>query len=138
MTVATNEIYGTTDTNIYGDVAVSVQKTRIIYRCGNKACKHTWAHEYRKIFTKMAETIYPRNAMPVRYPAKFNFYRFVAGKLVRYENDTNCPKCGRHGTPNVVVGTLNEAHKCDARCTSAKGGDCECACGGANHGINHL
>jgi hypothetical protein len=24
-------------------------------------------------------------------------------------------------------------HKCDARCTHAKGFKCECACGGANH-----
>ncbi len=27
-------------------------------------------------------------------------------------------------------------HKCDARCTNAKGHNCECSCGGANHGIN--
>lgn len=27
-------------------------------------------------------------------------------------------------------------HKCDARCQSAKGGQCECECGGKNHGIN--
>jgi hypothetical protein len=25
-------------------------------------------------------------------------------------------------------------HKCDARCQSAKGHDCECQCGGKNHG----
>ena len=25
-------------------------------------------------------------------------------------------------------------HKCDARCQSAKGHQCECSCGGANHG----
>jgi hypothetical protein len=25
-------------------------------------------------------------------------------------------------------------HKCDARCTNAKGHKCECSCGGANHG----
>jgi hypothetical protein len=27
-------------------------------------------------------------------------------------------------------------HKCDARCQNAKGHDCECSCGGANHGKN--
>ena len=26
-------------------------------------------------------------------------------------------------------------HKCDARCMNARGHDCECSCGGANHGI---
>lgn len=25
-------------------------------------------------------------------------------------------------------------HKCDARCMNAKGHDCECSCGGKNHG----
>jgi hypothetical protein len=25
-------------------------------------------------------------------------------------------------------------HKCDARCLNAKGRNCECACGGRNHG----
>lgn len=26
--------------------------------------------------------------------------------------------------------------KCDGRCTSAKGQNCDCQCGGQNHGIN--
>jgi hypothetical protein len=26
-------------------------------------------------------------------------------------------------------------HKCDARCQHAKGHECECSCGGKNHGI---
>jgi hypothetical protein len=30
---------------------------------------------------------------------------------------------------------VNVAHKCDARCTSARGHNCECACGGAMHGV---
>lgn len=25
-------------------------------------------------------------------------------------------------------------HKCDGRCLNAKGGNCECSCGGKNHG----
>lgn len=33
-----------------------------------------------------------------------------------------------------VRGTYNAAIKCGARCLSAKCGDCECSCGGANHG----
>lgn len=27
-------------------------------------------------------------------------------------------------------------HKCDARCQHAKGRQCECSCGGKNHGAN--
>ena len=27
-------------------------------------------------------------------------------------------------------------HKCDARCMNAKGHNCECSCGGKNHGLH--
>jgi len=27
-------------------------------------------------------------------------------------------------------------HRCDARCMNARGHNCECSCGGANHGID--
>jgi hypothetical protein len=29
-------------------------------------------------------------------------------------------------------------HKCDARCTNAKGFKCECECGGKNHGAGNF
>jgi hypothetical protein len=38
----------------------------------------------------------------------------------------------------VVKGTFSEAHKCDSRCLNAKGWDCTCSCGGANHGRGHV
>lgn len=34
-----------------------------------------------------------------------------------------------------LKGTFNPEHKCDDRCTHAKGHTCDCSCGGANHGI---
>lgn len=37
-----------------------------------------------------------------------------------------------------ICGTVSEHHKCDSRCTNAKGSDCECSCGGANHGAAHV
>lgn len=40
------------------------------------------------------------------------------GKPIRFQ----LPKNGRY-------------HKCDDRCTHAKGSECSCACGGKNHGI---
>lgn len=36
-----------------------------------------------------------------------------------------------------VAGTYSESHKCDSRCLNAKGHDCTCSCGGANHGRGH-
>jgi hypothetical protein len=41
--------------------------------------------------------------------------------------------CGRQVTFRTVVGKLG-IHKCDARCETSKGHNCECSCGGANHG----
>lgn len=43
--------------------------------------------------------------------------------------------CGRE-YPMVqrIKATLSEKHKCDSRCTNAKGPTCVCSCGGANHG----
>jgi hypothetical protein len=38
----------------------------------------------------------------------------------------------------LVKGTYSEAHQCDARCLNAKGNDCTCSCGGANHGRGHV
>lgn len=33
-----------------------------------------------------------------------------------------------------VEGTYSDKHQCDSRCLNAKGNDCTCSCGGANHG----
>lgn len=48
---------------------------------------------------------------------------------------SECPECGGHrfdGGP--VDGHLSDGVKCDARCQFARRNDCECSCGGANHG----
>ena len=37
-----------------------------------------------------------------------------------------------------VKGTYSESHQCDSRCLNAKGWDCTCSCGGANHGRGHV
>ena len=48
------------------------------------------------------------------------------------------PKDGPHAF-FPVTRTINykdrpSLHKCDARCLNAKGHNCECSCGGVNHG----
>lgn len=48
-----------------------------------------------------------------------------------------CPSCGKYPWLKRVQGEFNPDHKCDIRCTSAKGNVCSCACGGANHGRDH-
>lgn len=36
-----------------------------------------------------------------------------------------------------IKGTYSPDHKCDTRCLNARGWECTCSCGGANHGRGH-
>ena len=49
------------------------------------------------------------------------------------------PKVGPEATMPVTrtifYSQKPSLHKCDGRCIHAKGHNCECSCGGANHGI---
>ena len=38
---------------------------------------------------------------------------------------------------SAVRGTFNPDHKCDGWCLNATGHNCECSCGGKNHGAGH-
>jgi hypothetical protein len=60
----------------------------------------------------------------------------------------NCPACAAAGKRDgigqpvrallaPVLGRFNQSKKCDGRCTSATGHNCECQCGGRNHGSDH-
>jgi hypothetical protein len=96
---------------------------RIIRRCKRKSCGHVWARQY--------ETA-PNTRAPFRIDE--------SGKRV-FASDSyewTCPKCNSQCvTGNTVQGFISE-HKCGAKCLSAIGPNCECSCGGANHGTNWL
>ena len=50
-------------------------------------------------------------------------------------------RCGTFGHKAFMLkpikGTFSKDHQCDSRCLNAKGNDCTCSCGGANHGKGH-
>lgn len=46
----------------------------------------------------------------------------------------SCPDCGMAVRLRRLNGKHNPDHVCDARCTNARGSNCECSCAGANHG----
>jgi hypothetical protein len=96
---------------------------RAIYHCRRKACAHTWARDYPE-----------RDELQPRGWSRSPWYR-LDGTTRRYlGTETTCPKCGdAHGIGQRVKGTFT-ACPCDPRCTSARGHDCQCSCGGANHG----
>lgn len=47
-----------------------------------------------------------------------------------------CPECGQYLRLEVlpINGKYSEKKKCDFRCQDATGHNCECQCGGKNHG----
>ena len=56
--------------------------------------------------------------------------------------DVNSHVCGKCGAADAVVSKRIEIRserldgkKCGGACQSSRSGDCECSCGGKNHGI---
>ncbi len=47
-----------------------------------------------------------------------------------------CSACGGRVLVSEVKGRFKHDVPCDARCTTARGHNCECSCGGANHGAD--
>ena len=81
--------------------------------------------------------------------ANFRYFAEHNGKIVRLANvyhDGHVSTAAHHffgwaedGTKLQVSRKIEyksnpSKHKCDARCTNAKGFRCECECGGKNHG----
>lgn len=63
-------------------------------------------------------------------------------KLVGFIGEGNSRRCftfeGALPVTRVIFRKSNPSnHKCGARCRHAKGGDCECACGGKYHGAGN-
>lgn len=59
------------------------------------------------------------------------------GRFVEYGGDTEmgiCPSCHRAMNYNQLKATLRPDVKCSGICIHARGGTCDCSCGGANHG----
>jgi hypothetical protein len=92
---------------------------RIIRRCQRKACGHTWTLDYTRADGG-------------------SDYRETAAGRVHASNDWRCPVCSSaRVTGNTVRGQVSD-HACDARCMGAVGPNCECSCGGRNHGAHWL
>jgi hypothetical protein len=102
---------------------------RYIGKCG--ACKVTTARDYAETQRKMVGAgMYRREATI--------YGRTVHGWFVKASDDCECGACGAQRWNGKRVEGFTTGHKCDARCTEAKGFRCECSCGGKNHGQGFL
>ena len=75
-----------------------------------------------------------RALFPVGTIKKFDDFSLLVGTVT-----------GKYDTQNFLPVTRivrhdenGSGHKCDSRCRCAKGGDCECSCGGEFHGIDRV
>ena len=64
------------------------------------------------------------------------FIRVEREPAQRHDDFVTCPSCGKVNVLRQVFGSVKLSKKCDARCTNARGHDCECSCGGENHGAD--
>jgi len=55
----------------------------------------------------------------------------------KWQIDVTCPGCRAAVSLTAVMGAMSEEHVCGARCLASTGPNCECSCGGENHGKSH-
>lgn len=113
--------------------------TTVIYNC--KRCKvgrrvdyPNRSETYRGAYWREGTAIGSDRTSRL-YPGAALAYRGTDGAC-RYDGDPLglCPSCSRPMAWDYVKGRHNPDVRCDGRCTHARGGDCECSCGGENHG----
>lgn len=121
--------------------ATATSTFRAILKCRNKNCKHVWALDYRVEGTDRYGLPYgtrelkdgeQASSFDRHYGGRRSYSDDMSGVLRCPDCSCNLPKGGR------VEGKYNPAHVCNAKCMGATSGTCECECGGANHGVNHL
>ena len=65
--------------------------------------------------------------------SKHNYYDGFKRLAGRGQGETGAPAV--YPVTRAIIYKSNPSlHKCDGRCLHAKGQNCECSCGGANHG----
>lgn len=105
-----------------------------IGKCRTKGCKHA---------TRVAEVdvqdldSYRRNpAGELVTPNGTAYDRSEPFILNGVAVSARCPEHGIYRL-SLLNGTHNPEKGCDARCMNATGPNCDCSCGGANHGAGH-
>ncbi len=99
------------------------------YSCKCKLCKAKWTTDkereaaynaHGEKCARYAEFWAKRRAMYPNYSVAAEQYQMAA---IYFSHEP-------------IRGHYNAAIKCDGRCMGATGHNCECSCGGANHGLS--
>lgn len=101
----------------------------VIYNC--KACKKGKRVAYPERDKGRATWFRVSPGEGRVYPGHLDHY--ARGRRYHY-GDGVCEDCGRAMTWGFLRGFVKPEIRCDARCTNARGFNCECSCGGENHG----
>ena len=110
--------------------------TTIIYNCKN--CKKGKRVEYP--LGNRSNGFYRLDTRGNRVDAGVWIQACGGGRPTEYGGDVEfgiCPSCHRLMSYGQLKAFLNPECPCDARCTGARGHNCECSCGGANHGMDN-
>lgn len=97
-----------------------------MYKCSNKTCLKVRVIEYPE--SRKAYLGYGR------YETRY-FRVETSGRKIEMGYESTC-ECGKQCKSDRIKGAVS-GHVCDIRCTSATGHNCECQCGGKNHGKDH-
>lgn len=87
--------------------------------------------ELRGSYPLSRETV--RAQFPTGTIKRYDSFNLLVGTVDgRYSESSFLPV-----TRIINYNPQGSQHKCDGRCVNAKRGDCECSCGGVNHGAGN-
>lgn len=95
-------------------------------RCKEKGCKHA------VFLADDSMAVHASTLNEVK--ADGRVYKVGNGSVGTISFLARCPDRHKVFALKQIKGTYSKDHKCDARCLNAKGHECTCSCGGANHG----
>ncbi len=91
-------------------------------------------------YTSRKEKVTFENSFRGGTRSTFECFETEDGRVFEEDNQqpvVPCKCCGKKWWAEQVTGHYNPKIKCNARCTSATGCQCDCSCGGKNHGSDH-
>lgn len=113
--------------------AAAIMTETYIGKCKTKGCKHSTRVEMADV-QEIDSYRKPNGVYTTPEGAEY-----IPARPYILNNMNVCARCPDHGVYRLAFlqGRYSADHVCDGRCMGATGPNCECSCGGANHGANH-